>query len=287
MSDISSRAPRPKIGVLIVAYNAASTLPAVLDQFTPAVLSLIDEIFIFDDASVDDTYAVAQAYPRAEVSQKLKVFRNARNLGYGGNQKAGYDYALTHGFDYVVLMHGDGQHDPRVIADLVAPILRGTAATVFGSRMMRPRDALRGGMPLYKFIGNKILTWFENRMLGTHMSEFHSGYRVYQCASLAKIPYRLNADGFHFDSEIIVQHHALGMPILEVPIPTIYANEICRVNGLLYCLNIIRMVVAYKLHLRGLIYRSRFDLTRAALPPPSSPHTTSPHPPSSASPETP
>jgi glycosyltransferase involved in cell wall biosynthesis len=274
---------RKKIGVLIVAYNAATTLPQVLDAFPSDVLALLDEIFVFDDASADETYAVVQDYKARKGFEKLRVFKNARNLGYGGNQKAGFDYAITHGFDYVVLMHGDGQHDPQALPALLAPILQGKADIVFGSRMLRPREALKGGMPLYKFIGNKILTWFENKVLGTHMSEFHSGYRVYSCAALAQIPYRINADGFHFDSEIIIQLHELGLPILEIAMPTIYANEICRVNGMKYCLDIIRMIIAFALHRRGIIYRSRFDLARAS-PPPPSPHTTSPHPPPSATP---
>src|SRR5262249_49701874 len=152
----------------------------------------------------------------------LTVLFNPINQGYGGNQKIGYYYALRKGFDFVVLLHGDGQYAPEYLPGLIRPLKDGAADACFGSRMMIRGGALKGGMPLYKFFGNKILTWFENRMLRTSLTEFHSGYRAYGVAALKQIPFELNTNDFHFDTEIIVQFVIAGLRIVEVPIPTYY-----------------------------------------------------------------
>src|SRR5215475_10930981 len=176
--------PRPKVGVLIVAYNAGSTIQAVLDRITPSAWEKISEVFIFDDASQDDTCRQAASYRESPRASKLKIFYNAVNLGYGGNQKRGYAYAVQQGFDIVVLLHGDGQYAPELLEELIAPIERGEAEAVFGSRMLVSGAARRGGMPLYKYVGNRILTRFQNLVLGVGLSEYHSGYRAYHVPSL-------------------------------------------------------------------------------------------------------
>lgn len=241
-----------KIGVLIVAYNAVNTLAKVLDRIPPHIRDRIAEVFVFDDCSKDDTYLLGVGYKAKTGWDKLKVFRNEKNLGYGGNQKKGYRYAIENGFDTVVLLHGDGQYAPEIMDRLLDPIDRGEAEAVFGSRMMEKGAALRGGMPFYKYTGNKILTVFENRMLGLDLTEFHSGYRAYDVHALAKIPFEENSDDFHFDTEIIVQLHHHKMRIVETPIPTYYGDEICYVNGMKYAGNVVKSVFEYRLHQAGI-----------------------------------
>ena len=184
---------------------------------------------------------------------------NPVNQGYGGNQKIGYHFALERGFDFVALVHGDGQYAPECLPDLVAPLREGRADAVFGSRMLEKGGARRGGMPLYKFVGNRILSWFQNRMLGTSLSEFHSGYRVYSVAALAKVPFELNTNDFHFDTEIIIQFVLSGLAIMELPIPTYYGDEICRVNGLKYAWDVTKAVLVARAQQLGLFYDRRFD----------------------------
>ncbi len=251
---------QPRIAICVVAYNAVTTLAETLDRIPADVLSRIEEIYVFDDSSRDDTYLVGMGYKTVKgLGGKLNIYRNPVNLGYGGNQKLGYDYAIQKGYDAVVLLHGDGQYAPEVLGDLLAPIERGEADAVFGSRMLKPGGARRGGMPLYKFVGNKILTTLQNRLLGMHLSEFHSGYRVYSCAALKQIPYHRCSDDFHFDTEIIIQLHAKGFRIAERPIPTYYGNEICYVNGMKYALDVVRSTTNYCLHQSGLRYVPAFD----------------------------
>jgi 2-polyprenyl-3-methyl-5-hydroxy-6-metoxy-1,4-benzoquinol methylase len=245
-----------------VAYNAVSTLTRVLDRIPESVRRRVSEIYVFDDSSKDDTYLVGMGYKAVHQMYNLSIFRNPSNLGYGGNQKQGYDYALRMGYDVVVLLHGDGQYAPEVLEDLIGPVERGEADAVFGSRMMPPRAALKGGMPLYKWLGNRVLTGFENRLLGMDLTEFHSGYRVYSTRALAQVPFRENSDDFHFDTEIIVQFHQHGLRIAERPIPTYYGDEICYVNGLKYAFNVAKSVMQYRLQRAGFRRYAKYDLAQ-------------------------
>jgi SAM-dependent methyltransferase len=179
------------------------------------------------------------------------VVRHARNLGYGGNQKAGYRWAMEHGLDVVVLLHGDGQYAPEVIEDLVDPLVRGEADAVFGSRMAVRGEARRGGMPLYKLVGNRILSRFQNSLTGLALSEWHSGYRAYRVDALRDIDLETYSDGFDFDTEIILGLHAVGKHILEVPIPTYYGDEICYVNGMQYARDVSLDVVRFRARQMG------------------------------------
>src|SRR5207244_5020210 len=149
---------QPRIGVFVVSYHASSTIADVLRRIKPETWNRITEVFIFDDASADDTCLVAAGHKLRHNLSKVRIFHNQVNLGYGGNQKRGYGYARQQGFDIVVLLHGDGQYAPEVMDDLLDPLVRGEADAVFGSRMMAPGSARAGGMPFYKFAGNKILT---------------------------------------------------------------------------------------------------------------------------------
>ena len=249
-----------KLAILIVAYNHAATLAKVLDRIPKSVKDAVSEIVVFDDASQDETYLVGHGYRVTQGIENLNIIRNEVNLGYGGNQKKGYFYCIEKGYDIVVLLHGDGQYAPEVLPELLAPLIENKAQAVFGSRMLVSGQALRGGMPYYKYMGNKILTVMENRLLGTTMSEFHSGYRLYNLHALRQIPIMNNSNDFHFDTEIIIQFLEKGFKILELPIPTYYGDEICYVNGMKYAKNVIRSVVEYKLWQKGLREDPRFEV---------------------------
>lgn len=239
-----------RIGVVVVAYNAASTLAAVLDRLPPSFRQRVEEVVVCDDASSDCTYTVGKEYQQ-QTDLPLTVIRRPQNLGYGGNQKAAYRWAIDHGIDVVVLLHGDGQYAPEVIEDLVEPFETGGCDAVFGSRMMDPGSARIGGMPLYKWVGNRILSRFSNAATGLTLTEWHSGYRAYRVEALKDIPFEGNSDGFDFDTEIILQLHEAGKTIVEVPIPTYYGTEICHVNGIGYAKDVAWDVVRYRLHKVG------------------------------------
>lgn len=259
-SSLSGTRPQKRVAIFIVAYNAASTLRKVLDRIPLEVWNKVEEVFVFDDESQDDTYLVGMGYKTLHGKAKLSVFRNEKNLGYGGNQIRGYQYAISQGYDIVALLHGDGQYAPEALPMLLEPLEKGEADAVFGSRMMTKGAALKGGMPLYKYFGNKTLTAIENTMLGMSLSEFHSGYRLYSCHALAQLPFDKNTHEFHFDTQIIIQMHAAGMRIVEKPIPTFYGDEICHVNGMKYAKDVVKSVFEFELHKLGVHPRAEYEL---------------------------
>lgn len=234
-----------RIGIFIVAYNAETTLTAVLERIPSDVVAKVEEIFVFDDCSQDNTYEVGRNYTEGEAAKKLKVFRNAVNLMYGGNQKHGYKYAIERGLDIVVLLHGDGQYAPEVMQRLLDPLERDQAQLVMGSRMMEAGAALRGHMPLYKYVGNRILTTVQNFLLGTRFSEFHSGYRAYDCNALRTIDLDRLTNNWHFDTQIILELLRRDYVVAEVPIPTYYGDEICHVNGVPYAYECIKTTATF------------------------------------------
>jgi glycosyltransferase involved in cell wall biosynthesis len=251
---------RPRLVVFVIAYYAESTLKWVLDRIPASIFADFDcEILVVDDASKDGTFAIGSEYKASHPHVAMTVLRNEHNQGYGGNQKVGYSYAIAQGFDYVALVHGDGQYAPEELPKLMAPLVKGEAQAVFGSRMLEPMAALRGGMPMYKYVGNRILTTLQNAMLGSRLSEFHSGYRVYSVDALRKVPFRLNSNDFHFDTEIIIQMMNSGARILELPIPTYYGDEICRVNGMKYAKDVLWATLQNVAHRSGVRYQRRFD----------------------------
>ncbi|MFG2148583.1 methyltransferase domain-containing protein [Streptomyces sp. NPDC048696] len=251
MQEIPAPARSPRIGILVVAYNAETTLEKTLDRIPVGFRSRIEDILILDDASHDGTFTAGCRWSQAEGMPRTVVMRHTKNLGYGGNQKAGYALAAERGLDIVVLLHGDGQYAPELLPEMVAPLVNGEADAVFGSRMMHRGGALRGGMPLYKWLGNRVLTRLENSLLGSRLTEFHSGYRAYSMAALHKLPIERNTDAFDFDTQIIVQLLDAGMRIKEIPIPTYYGDEICYVNGLKYAKDVVKDVLEYRLAVKG------------------------------------
>ncbi|MEP6624072.1 MAG: bifunctional glycosyltransferase/class I SAM-dependent methyltransferase [Acidimicrobiia bacterium] len=244
--------PVKRIGILVVAYNAASTLASVLDRIPSDFMPRISKVMVNDDCSADPTYLVGLGYRQLHAHVPLEIIRHDVNLGYGGNQKAGYNWAIEQGLDIVVLLHGDGQYPPEMLADIVDPIERGECEAVFGSRMLVPGEARKGGMPYYKYIGNRILTGFQNGVVGTDLSEWHSGYRAYSVEALKRVPFNDNVDGFAFDTQIILQFHEAGQRMKEIPIPTYYGDEICYVNGMKYAKDVVKDVLRYRAHKAGL-----------------------------------
>ena len=255
----SERDPKAlRIAIFIPAFNAAATLPKVLDRIPPDIKERVEEIFVIDNNSTDQTYMTAVEYQRQHRLYKLKVFKNRRNVGYGGSQKIAYQYAIDKGFDVVVMLHGDAQYAPEKIAFLLEPFERGEADMVFGSRIAGL--PLKGGMPLYKFLGNKFLTFVQNRILGTRLSEFHSGFRVFSCRALGQLPFTNCSDDYHFDTEIMIQFIAKGLRIVELPIPTYYGTEKCYVNVFSYGTHVLVATLQYYLHKKRLRYYLKYDV---------------------------
>jgi len=261
-----------RIGIFVIAYNAVRYLVRTIERIPPALLDEVEEIFVIDDASSDNTYYAALGYKHEHGLDKLQIFRNAENQGYGGNQKVGYRYAVERGFDVVAMLHGDGQYAPEVLPRLLEPFERDGADVVFGSRMSVAGRALRGGMPLYKYAGNRILSWCQNRLTGLGISEFHSGYRVYGARTLRQVPFESFTDDWHFDTQILLAAHERGLRIVERAIPTYYGDEICHVNGVPYALHCLATSARYW-HLRraGRLAYPGADGVPAPLRPPERP----------------
>ncbi len=232
----------------------------------PARLSsLYDvDVLIIDDSSRDLTFARSHETARAAgITFDVRVLFNPVNQGYGGNQKIGYRYAIEKDYDLVALLHGDGQYAPECLPELLGAFEQPDVAAVFGSRMLSAWGALRGGMPLYKFAGNRLLTWIQNKLLRSRLSEFHSGYRVYAVEALRSIPFERNSNGFPFDTEIIIQLFAAERRIVELPIPTYYGDEICRVNGIPYAFSVIKESIKAPLQKMGIFYDRKYDCAPA------------------------
>ena len=246
-----------KIGILVVAYNAESTIESTLSRIPEAFVSEIHSILISDDKSKDLTSARATNF--ADSSRlPIQVVSQPINLGYGGNQKFGYSWAIQNHWDVVVLLHADGQYAPEFIPQIVKPLLENKADAVFGSRMLNKRNALKGGMPKYKWVGNQILTFLQNKLTNQNFSEWHSGYRAYTVDALLKLNLGKLSNGFRFDTQIILELLAAKQRITEIPIPTYYGDEISHVNGLEYAREIIWDTLRHRVKL-GVSKESSID----------------------------
>lgn len=241
-----------KVVAVLPAYNAEKTLERTLADIPKG---LFDDVILVDDASVDGTVALARKLG-------LKVFVHPKNRGYGGNQKTCYAEALALGADVVVMIHPDFQYDPRLASDLVEPLVEGRSGCVLGSRLLRD-EALKGRMPIWKYVGNKFLTGLENMGFGARFSEYHTGYRSYTRQVLEQLPLDCNSDGFVFDQQIIAQMLLAGTTISEVPIPTRYFKEASSVAfwpSVKYGLQTLGVIVRYRLHRYGIVKQAMFNV---------------------------
>jgi len=233
-----------KVIVVMPAYNAASTL---LETYKQIPKDIVNEVLLVDDASRDETVTVAKQL-------NIPTLVHPENRGYGANQKTCYTEALRRGADIVVMLHPDYQYDPTLIPDMVAPIQKGEADLVLGSRLLGV-DGRKYGMPAYKYFANKFLTYVENKVMGTQLSELHTGYRAYSRRLLTTIPYLRNSDDFVFDSQVLFQAVAFGFNIAEISVPCRYMPEASSINffrSLKYGLSTLGVAWEYLLHKHGL-----------------------------------
>ena len=228
MAEATSQTKRPnapaatrgKTIVVMPALNAAKTLELTVSSIPR---DTVDEVLLVDDRSTDETLEIAR---RLDVS----VIWHPHNVGYGGNQKTCYLEALQREAEIVVMLHPDGQYEPALIPKLIEPIQSGQADLVLGSRMLVPGAAREAGMPLYKRVANRFLTTVENRVLKTHLTDLHTGYRAYSRELLLSVPFLRNSLDFSFDSEVLMQASEFGFRIAEVPARTRYFEEASSVG---------------------------------------------------------
>lgn len=264
-SKLSGRwSHRDRVVAVMPAYNAESTLERTLADI-PA--GSVDEIILVDDCSRDSTAALAERLG-------LTVYRHEKNLGYGGNQKTCYRRALESGADYVVMIHPDYQYDSRVIPAAVEFLRLGICDMVMGSRIRTRREALDGGMPVWKYVANRGLTLLENLALGQNLGDFHSGFRAYRREVLETVPFLENSNDFVFDSEFLAQAVHFGFKLGDVPVPVRYFDEASSINfsrSVTYGLSTLRVLAQYWGVQLGLVSSPLF---RRAAPPTISPTTT-------------
>jgi glycosyltransferase involved in cell wall biosynthesis len=231
--------------VVLPAYNAALTLEKTYKEIP---LDIVDDVILVDDSSRDNTI---------EVAQKLgikHIVLHEENMGYGGNQKTCYDKALELEADIVVMLHPDYQYTPQLIPAMVSIIGSGLYPVVFGSRILG-KSALTGGMPLYKYFANRLLTFIQNLLLNQKLTEYHTGYRAYSAEVLKKINYGMNSDDFIFDNEMIALIFYNGFEIAEVTCPTKYFKEASSINfrrSLKYGIGVLRVSMLYFLTRAGI-----------------------------------
>jgi glycosyltransferase involved in cell wall biosynthesis len=243
---------KSKIVAVLPAYNAESTLAATLADVP---VGSIDDVILVDDGSRDRTVQVAR-------DMGLTVIEHPANRGYGGNQKTCYRHALEHGADIVVMIHPDYQYDSRVIPYAVGFIETGICDIVLGSRIRSRSEALDGGMPLYKYVANRVLTSLENFALGQNLGDFHSGFRVYRREVLERIPFERNSDGFLFDTQFLVQAVRQGYRLGDVPVPVRYFPEASSINfqrSMRYGIGTLGVVAVYWLDRLGVYHSKLFE----------------------------
>ena len=237
------------------AYNAGRTLRMTYEELPKDTVNLV---ILVDDGSSDTTLEVGRQLG-------LEIFVHNRNYGYGANQKTCYTEALRAGAEVVVMVHPDYQYDPTLVPQMIEPITRGDADIVLGSRL-KSGSALAQGMPWWKFVANRFLTWVENRAFGLHLSEYHTGYRAFRRDVLETVNFQANSDGFVFDQEIIAQAVAARLRIAEIAVPTRYfpeASSASFVASSVYGLRILAVLFWYLLNKSGIRRSRRFDSLRA------------------------
>lgn len=234
---------KKNVFVVMPAYNAGSTIENVFMRIPQKVKSRIERFVVVNDGSTDGTDAAI-----ARLSSKysnLVALKHETNRGYGAAEKTLLNYAVEEGAEVAILLHSDGQYSPEKILEMLQPFDSDDAEIVQGSRMLEG-GAVKGGMPFYKFVANKCLTAVENWAFGMKMAEYHSGYMIYSRKAMVEIPFNKLSDSFEFDLEMIIMAKTKGFRIVEIAIPTIYADEESHLNPLKYGLDVLSIVLAYK-----------------------------------------
>lgn len=242
---IKSKKRNPKIVVVMPAYNAERTIEKTYRDI-PA--GIADEVIVVDDDSCDKTVDVAKKLG-------LSVLIHENNLGYGGNQKTCYSEALRRNAGIIIMIHPDYQYDATLTGDIVKPILDGRFDIMLGSRIRSRTEALKGGMPLYKYISNRFLTLVENILLGLNLSEYHTGFRAFKHDVLETVPFFYFSNDFVFDQEILISAHAAGFRIGEIAVPVRYFPEASSINferSIRYGVMILYTLFLYSLHKFGI-----------------------------------
>lgn len=237
-----------KVTVIMPAYNAARTLKITYDCLPK---ELVDDVILTDDRSSDDTSEIAR-------SLGIHTIEHRENRGYGGNQKTCYDAALDRGADIVVMLHPDYQYSPKLVPAIAAMVASGEYDFVFGSRILG-NGALKGGMPVYKYIANRFLTLFQNILIGQKMSEYHTGFRCWSANALRRIPYHLCSDDFIFDNQMACQAIYIGLRPGEISCPTKYFEEASSINfkrSVVYGIGVVRTAIEFRLS-KSRIVRNR------------------------------
>lgn len=244
-----SRAPRVRI--LVIAFEAESTIAAVLDRMPTAISGAAVDVQVADDASTDATADVARRWV-AERRHPIpvEVVQRDRNLGYGGTQKAGFRQAIDDGMDAIAVLHGDGQYPPELIPDLLSPITGDGAAAAFGSRMINSGAARSGGMPLTRRLGNRALSRVQNWLTRASLTEWHSGFRAYSTEALRQVDLDTLPDDFSFDTAITLRLLDRRSTLVEIPIPTRYGDEVSRIPLARTGIQILRLTSAHRLRRR-------------------------------------
>ena len=237
-----------RIAVVMPAFNAEKTLEKTLMDIEGK--EFIDDIILVDDCSEDNTVDIAK-------NLGIRVVVHDKNKGYGGNQKTCYKEAIKQGADVIVMLHPDYQYSPKLVIAMAAMIASGEYDMVLASRITGKNNALTGGMPLYKYVANRFLTYIENFMMGLKMSEYHSGYRAFSKNVLTCLPLDKNSDGFIFDNQIISQAHFFGFKIGEISCPTRYENDSSSINikrSILYGIGVLKTSLEYILRKYNIIF---------------------------------
>ena len=242
---------KPKVVVVMPAYNAAKTLHMT---YADLPQNVVDLVIVVDDGSSDETARIAR-------DLGLELFIHDRNYGYGANQKTCYREALRAGADIVVMVHPDYQYDPTLLPEIIRPIEEGGADVVLGSRLMGIHP-IRQGMPWWKYYSNRFLTTLENLVFGLRLSEYHTGYRAFRRQVLESVNLQMDSDRFIFDQEILAQIVNVKMRITEVPVPTRYfaqASSASFFQSSVYGVSILWLLVRYLLHRGGIVHQRQFD----------------------------
>lgn len=240
-----------RIAVVMPAYNASKTLAKTVAEIPREI---VDDIILTDDASSDDTVAIAN-------SLGLHTLRHEVNRGYGGNQKTCYMNALKRGADVVVMLHPDYQYSPRLVVAMASMIVSAHYDVVLASRILG-KGALSGGMPLYKYVSNRVLTFAENLLIGQKLSEYHTGYRAWSRTVLEKLPLLACSDDFVFDNEMIAQAVWFGFSVGEISCPTKYFEEASSINfrrSVKYGFGVLGTAMRYRLNRAGLLHSQLFE----------------------------